>query len=623
MHKLTYYFLLFFLGCNYLQAQDNGKPNVIVIYTDDQGAGDLGCYGADDIYTPNIDKLAENGIRFTQAYVAAPVCAPSRAALLTGNYPQRAGVPGNTSASTSATDGLPDEQYTMAELFKDNGYKTALVGKWHLGMSKESSPNNQGFDYLFGHLRGCIDNYSHFFFWEGPNIHDLHENDKEVYHNGKYFPDLMAEKVDAFIDKNQKDPFFLFYAINMPHYPYQPTEKWRKYYQEMGVPFPRSDYGAFISTIDERIGMLIDQLEKLGLRDDTIIVYQSDNGYSTEVRAFNGGGSSGSYRGAKSSLFEGGIRLPTIISWKNNLPENKVNNEFLLNTDWMPTLTKLCGLKSNKIPIDGIDLSSMLINTEEKSPRTSAFWKYGNQWVVRDGKWKLIGYPKDTSHKGELDLEQDALFLSNLDEDVSEMTNLASKHPEIVERLTKQFVNWEYGNADDVPKKVKKLDHLAIDASIVSSLPLHPNYKNIEVLTDGKRGYLDFSSGQWIGQEGKDLEFIIDLKKEQNINKISCGYLQNLGNWIFKPKQVSVSVSPNGKDFSKPYMMIDENEKLNDNTFKGKFSLEKSLTTRYLKINIKNIGVCPPDHEGAGSNAWMFIDEIEASPQPPPKEGEH
>ena len=610
MNKIIYFILLFFIGINYTTAQNIKKPNVIVIYTDDQGAVDLGSYGAKDIFTPNIYKLAEDGIHFTQAYVAAPVCAPSRAALLTGNYPQRTGVSGNTSARIHATDGLPDEQYTMAELFKDNGYKTGLIGKWHLGMSQESSPNNQGFDYFFGHLRGCIDNYSHFFYWEGPNIHDLHENDKEVYYNGSYFPDLMAEKVNAFVDENQKDPFFLFYAINMPHYPYQPTEKWQKYYADKGVKFPRSDYGAFISTIDERIGMLIDQLEKLGLRDDTIIVYQSDNGYSTEVRAFNGGGSSGPYRGAKSSLFEGGIRLPTIVSWKGNIPQNKVSNEFLLNTDWMPTLTNLCGLETKKPPIDGMDVSSMLINHEQKSPRTSAFWKYGNQWIVRDGKWKLIGYPKDTSHKGKLDVEQDALFLSNLDVDVSEMTNLASNHPEIVEKLIKKYEAWEYGSAEDIPKKVEKLNHLAIDASLKSDLALHPKYRNVKVLIDGKRGYLDFSSGQWIGQEAKDLEFIIDLKKYQKIEKVSCGYLQNLGNWIFKPEQVSVSISSNGKDFKNTQLLIDENKDLNKNTFKGKFSLEKSLKTRYLKINIKNIEVCSPNHEGAGSSAWMFIDEL-------------
>ncbi len=406
-----------------LQCFSQNKPNVIIIYTDDQGSIDLGSYGASDIYSPNIDKLAKEGTRFTQAYVAAPVCAPSRAALLTGKYPQNAGVTNNTS-HVPDSHGMPNEQYTLAELFKDHGYKTGHIGKWHLGMSKETSPNAQGFDYSFGHLRGCIDNYSHYFFWAGPNIHDLYENGKEVFYDGQYFPDLASNRALKYVEDNKADPFFMYYAINMPHYPYQPTNKWRDYYKD--VEKPRGDYAAFISTIDERIGFLIDKLEELGIRDNTIIVYQSDNGYSTETRAFNGGGNSGPYRGAKSSLFEGGIRLPTIISWKNNLPENIINNEFLVNIDWVPTLARLCGLKDPPKNIDGMDLSEMIKTPKTASPRTHAFWKYGNQWAVRKGNWKLMGYPKDTSHKGELDIENDALFLSNLGDDVSEMKKFSN-----------------------------------------------------------------------------------------------------------------------------------------------------------------------------------------------------
>ena len=392
-NKLIAFFILLVIATQ-LSAQK--QPNVIVIYTDDQGAVDLGCYGATDIYTPNMDALAKNGTRFTQSYVAAPVCAPSRAAMLTGKYPQKAGVPGNTSARPGSY-GLPKEQYTMAELFKENGYKTGHVGKWHLGMSQESSPNAQGFDYSFGHLRGCIDNYSHYFFWDGPNIHDLHENGKELFMDGQYFPDLASDKAISFVKKNKKNPFFMYYAINMPHYPYQPTKKWREYYKN--VEKPRGDYAAFISTIDERIGFLTKTLKKLNLLENTIILYQSDNGYSTEVRAFNGGGDSGPYRGAKSSLFEGGIRLPTILSWKNKLPENHVNGEFIVNIDWMPTLASLCNLKNIPNDMDGIDQSEMLEVPHTKSKRNTAFWKYGKQWIVRKGKWKLMGYPKDTSHK--------------------------------------------------------------------------------------------------------------------------------------------------------------------------------------------------------------------------------
>jgi arylsulfatase A-like enzyme len=609
MKKLisSLFFVYFLLGAMPMWSQGSQKPNVIVIYTDDQGAVDLGSYGAKDIFTPNLDQLAKEGTRFTQAYVAAPVCAPSRAALLTGNYPQRAGVTGNTSAKPGS-HGLPSEQYTMAELFKDHGYATGHIGKWHLGMSEESGPNAQGFDYSFGHLRGCIDNYSHYFFWNGPNIHDLYENGKEVFYDGQYFPDLMAEKAEQFVTQHQGSPFFMYYAINMPHYPYQPTQKWRDHYKD--VPKPRGDYAAFISTIDERIGFLLDTLDKLGIRENTIIVYQSDNGYSTEVRAFNGGGDSGPYRGAKSSLFEGGIRLPTIISWKGNLPENITSNEMLLNTDWMPTLSSLCGFTPDKRSVDGIDLSQNLKDPALQSPRTTTFWKYGNQWAVRQGKWKLIAYPKDTSHKGVLDLEQDALFLSDMDTDVSEMKNLALQYPDKVEMLTNLYTNWEFGSSEDVPKKIETVSHLGIQGSIVNTLDLHKKYTNIEVLLDGKRGYLDYSSGQWIGQEEKDLEFIIDLKEPASLSKISCGFLHDPGDWIFNPILLEISGSLDGKSFTNVGQVSKAIGPSTEKSFSDLLTMNESFTSRYVKVRIKNTGKCPDDHKGAGNKAWIFIDEI-------------
>jgi len=588
-------------------AQQETRPNVIIIYTDDQGAIDLGSYGAKDIYSPNLDKLAEQGTRFTQAYVAAPVCAPSRAALLTGKYPQNAGLSSNTSASPGS-HGLPAEQYTLAELFKDNGYNTGHIGKWHLGMSEASGPNAQGFDYSFGHLRGCIDNYSHYFYWEGPNIHDLYENGKEVFYEGQYFPDLASDKAINYVETHKDDPFFMYYAINMPHYPYQPTQKWRDYYKD--VEKPRGDYAAFISTIDERIGFLIDKLDQLGIRENTIIIYQSDNGYSTEVRAFNGGGDSGPYRGAKSSLFEGGIRLPTIINWKNHLPTKTINDQFMVNIDWMPTLANLCELKIRPSNIDGLDMTAMIQNPNTRSPRTSAFWKYGNQWVVRKGKWKLMGYPKDTSHKGDLDLEKDALFLSDLSADVSEMKNLADAHPEIVKALIADFISWEHGSAEEVPGKLETVNHLGDEASIVSVKKPHSKYNNIKVLLDTKRGYNDYSSGQWIGQEGKDLEFIIDLKNKKQLQEISVAFLHSPQNWIFSPKSFELSFSNDGKTFGKIQESTPSTIIKNTSNFSGLLNLKLSQKSRYLKIRIKNIGTCPEGHPGAGQLAWLFIDEI-------------
>jgi len=607
--KMKYYifFSMILFSLSKVTAQSNTKPNVIVIYTDDQGAIDLGCYGSDDIYSPNIDKLAKEGIRFTQAYVAAPVCSPSRAALLTGKYPQNAGVPGNT-GHTPGSHGMPADQYTLAELFKDNGYHTGHIGKWHLGMSEETGPNAQGFDYSFGHLRGCIDNYSHYFFWAGPNIHDLYENGKEVFYEGQYFPDLASDRALKYVEDNKSEPFFMYYAINMPHYPYQPTDKWRKYYKDMEKP--RGDYAAFISTIDERIGFLIDKLEELGIRENTIIVYQSDNGYSTEVRAFNGGGDSGPYRGAKSSLFEGGIRLPTIISWKNTLPDHIVNDQFLMNMDWMPTLASLCGLDKVPNDLDGMDLSEMMQKPNTDSPRTGAFWKYGNQWAVRKDHWKLIGYGKDTSHKGTLDLEKDALFLSDLSKDVSEMNNLVNQYPEKVQELIEEYLSWEISSPSDIPKKMERIDHLGLSGSISSTKPLHSKYKNIEVLLDGKRGFSDYSTGQWIGQEGKDLEFIIDLKKIKDISSISIGYFHSPSNWIISPVSFEVSFSNDGKVYSSGKKSKDSKSIEHKNNIIDLISLNVQQKNRYIKVRIHGIGKLPKSHQSAGNKAWFFIDEI-------------
>ncbi|MBD0832322.1 sulfatase-like hydrolase/transferase [Aestuariibaculum sediminum] len=588
-------------------AQTKSKPNVIVIYTDDQGAIDLGSYGANDIYSPNIDKLAKEGTRFTQAYVAAPVCAPSRAALLTGRYPQNAELTGNTSAEPGS-DGLPAEQYTLAELFKDNGYATGHVGKWHLGMSQTSSPNAQGFDYSFGHLRGCIDNYSHFFYWEGPNIHDLYENGKEVFYDGQYFPDLASDKAINYVENHKNEPFFMYYAINMPHYPYQPTQKWREYYKNMAKP--RADYAAFISTIDERIGFLMDKLDELGIRENTIVIYQSDNGYSTETRAFGGGGNAGPYRGAKSSLFEGGIRLPTIISWKNNLPENVVNDQFLMNIDWMPTLAKLCKLDKINTKIDGIDLSKMIENPKKTTERTSGFWKYGKQWVVRKGNWKLIGFPKDTSNKGELNLEEDALFLSNLDEDVSEMVNLASKYPEKVKELTQEFLAWEHGHEKDIPKKIETVSNLAKGGKISATTTVNQKYSDLNLLIDGKLGYTDYASGQWIGQEGKSMEFVIDLNKIKPIKTISVNSLNNSGNWIFPVQAVEIRLSDDGKTYGGLKTIKRDTKQPKTENATERLTLNIGEDSRFIKIKVEGIGNCPKGHPGAGFPGWFFVDEI-------------
>ena len=419
-------------------------PNVILILTDDQGSVDAGCYGATDLITPNIDRLAEQGVRFTQFCAAAPVCSPSRAAVLTGRVPQRAGVPGNVS-SHRGRSGMPSAQVTIAELLGPAGYATGHVGKWHLGYTAETMPNSQGFDESFGHMGGCIDNYSHFFYWNGPNRHDLWRNGEEVFQDGNFFPDLMVEECRAFIDDHREQPFFLYWAINVPHYPLQGSDKWRDRYRDL--PHPRDKYAAFVSTMDEKIGEVLSHLDQRGLREQTLVVFQSDHGHSTEERTFGGGGSSGPYRGAKFSLYEGGLRVPAIVSWPGHFREGTVRGQLATGCDWFPTIAEVCGLPQPAHQLDGKSLVKVIQRGDADSPHSEFHWQSGKQWAVRRGDWKLIAHPRDTtqSSKNPPKSERPARFLANLANDVGEQQNLADDHPQIVGDLESRHETWVEG----------------------------------------------------------------------------------------------------------------------------------------------------------------------------------
>ncbi|HWB08280.1 MAG TPA: sulfatase-like hydrolase/transferase [Pirellulales bacterium] len=425
-----------------LGAERTERPNVVVIMADDQGSIDAGCYGAEDLATPAIDALARRGVRLTQFYSAAPVCSPSRAGLLTGRYPLRAGLPDNA-GSQRGEHGMPGEQVTIAEMLKADGYATAHVGKWHLGYTPDMMPNRQGFGHSFGHMGGCIDNYSHFFYWSGPNVHDLYRNGREVHYPGRFFGDLMVEEATRFIEQHREHPFFLYFALNMPHYPYQGDPKWLEHYKDL--PYPRNLYAAFVSTFDERVGALVKKVDDFGLREKTLIVYQSDNGHSTEERAHFGGGSAGIYRGAKFSLFEGGMRSPAIISWPGHLPEGEVRDQLAHSCDWMPTIAELTGAELLNEDIDGLSIVRVVRSATAPSPHKVLHWHVGGgqnaQWATREGDWKLIGNVQDTSGRPLSD-EDKKLFLSNLATDVSETRNLANDHPDVVARLKKRHDDW-------------------------------------------------------------------------------------------------------------------------------------------------------------------------------------
>jgi len=412
------------------------RPNVVLIFTDDQGTLDMGVYGAPDLETPHLDALAEEGVRFSQFYAAAPVCSPSRAALLTGRYPQIAGMPSN-----AGHDGMPQSEVTLGNLFQEAGYATANIGKWHLGHSHETTPNRQGFDHFFGHLGGCIDNYSHFFYWAGPNRHDLWKNDEQIYRDGEYFPRMMVDEALEWVDGVDDQPFFLYFALNTPHYPYQGSPEWLEHYREQGVEYPRDLYNAFLSTTDEHIGRLIAGLEARGLRENTIIVFQSDHGHSVEERAHFAGGYAGPYRGAKFGLFEGGIRVPAFIVWPGRIPAGEVRDQMAHGCDWFPTLAALTGIDPPDRLLNGRNLEAVLHDAEAPSPHEVLHWQFpADRWAVREGDWKLLKNPRDPT--GE-DVVIEGLYLVNLAGDPGEQHNLAGGHPEIVERMLAHRAEFE------------------------------------------------------------------------------------------------------------------------------------------------------------------------------------
>ena len=400
------------------------KPNVVFIVADGLGTADLNCFGSKDLLTPHLDALAMRGTKFTQFYVGAPICSPSRAAFFTGRCPQRAGL-----VTNSGVTGMPAEQYTLGELFRDAGYRTALFGKWHLGHSNDGDdPLGQGFQEFMGHLGGCIDNYSHYFFWHGPNRHDLWRNRTEIFEEGRYFPDMMVQDAKRFLAANATKPFFLCLTTNLPHYPLQPDRKFLEAYAK--IPNEnRRRYGPFVSTMDDRIGKVLDEIDRLGLRDDTIVVFFSDHGHSTEERTFGGGGSAGGYRGHKGTLWEGGIRVPCIISWPGHLPEDATCDRIATAMDLFPTLAELCGIPLPQRRLDGKSIAALLSGADKDSPHHTLHWKFGNAWAVREGDWKIVQHAREP-------------VLTDMSTAPFEQINLAKKHPEIVARLTALNEEW-------------------------------------------------------------------------------------------------------------------------------------------------------------------------------------
>jgi arylsulfatase A-like enzyme len=429
------------------------RPNIITIMTDDQGYGDLGCMGSADIATPHFDRLAASGARFESFYSNSPVCSPSRASLLTGRYPAYAGVRAIL-AGRRTTTGLTAESPTIAAALKKLGYHTALIGKWHLGLSPECRPTQNGFDYFYGFMAGCIDYYSHIFYWgmaDGRTnpCHDLWENNREIWNNGQYFTDLISGKAVEYIrekcregDSGNGRPFYLYLAYNAPHYPMHAPQKYLDRFAHL--PWDRQVMAAMLSAVDDGLGAIMDELERQGQLDNTVICFQSDNGPSRESRNWLDGredpyygGTSGKFKGHKFSLFEGGIRVPAMISWPGHIPAAQVITGPAVSMDLFPTLLKLAGGNPEDYLLNGLDIMPMLTE-KAPSPHGAVFWEMDKQTALRKGDYKLV-------LNGVLVEEgpcKEEIFLANLAEDPGEKNNLAAELPGLAGELRAEAEEW-------------------------------------------------------------------------------------------------------------------------------------------------------------------------------------
>ncbi len=443
-----------------------GKPNVIFIVVDDLGYGELGCYGGKEIPTPQIDSLAASGARFTSGYVTAPFCAASRAALMTGRYQTRFGFEFNPIGAKNAAPGigLPVAEKTVADRLRDSGYATGLVGKWHLGGTAPFHPQRRGFDEFFGFLHE-----GHYFVqppWQGVTTwlrrktlpdggqgrwtapdgrivwsthlgYNEHEYDTDnpllrssqpVDEKGN-LTDVFTREACDFIGRHRSQPFFLYLAYNAVHSPMQGADDWMEKFAHI-KDIQRRIFAAMLAQLDDRVGKVLAKLRESGTEENTLVFFVSDNGGPTKELT----SSNALLRGEKGDLWEGGIRVPFIVSWKGNVPAGRVIDAPVVSIDVTATALELAGVGASQAKLDGISLMPVLTGKTAEMAERPLFWRVGEQNAVRSGDWKLIRNGKEWQ-------------LYDLAHDISESTNLATKEPS---RVREMLALWDHWNGEQI-----------------------------------------------------------------------------------------------------------------------------------------------------------------------------
>ena len=403
------------------------QPNIVLLFADDMGQADVGCYGGKEVPTPNIDSIAKNGVRITDGYVSCPYCSPTRAGMMTGRYQTHFGHefnPGPAEAAV-ANFGLPLSETTMARRLKDLGYRTGIFGKWHLGYRDEFHPLKRGFDEFYGFLGGA-----HSYLnarADGANpIYDGHQAVSQLEHT----TDAFGQRAAQFIEANKDRPFFAYVPFNAVHGPMETLKRYEDRFPQIADP-KRRTYAGMLSALDDNIGLILKTLDRHKLTANTLVVFLADNGGPTPVNTSR----NDPFHGFKAQVWEGGIRIPFAMQWPGKIPKGKVYSHPVIALDLLPTFVAAAGGQPDASwKLDGVDLVPFLANKKPGVPHERLFWRFGRQWAMREGDWKLMSMG-----------EGDPL-LFNLKSDVGELRNLADGQPARVKTMKDAWDSWNQKN---------------------------------------------------------------------------------------------------------------------------------------------------------------------------------
>lgn len=411
------------LSANRAIAAADNKPNVVVIVADDLGSGEIVCQGKQEIPTPHLHSIAQNGVCFTGAYVSCPVCSPTRAGLMTGRYQQRFGHEFNPGPATQAdvNFGLPLDQVTLADRLKMLGYATGMVGKWHLGYQPAYHPLRRGFDEFFGFLGGA-----HSYVDSGADAANRVLRGTEPVDEKEYLTDALAREAVAFIDRHKSEPFFLYLPFNATHAPLQAIDKYSNRFSQIGDQ-KRRTYAAMLSAMDDAVGAVLEKLREARLEENTLVFFIADNGGPTLQTSSK----NDPLHGFKGQVWEGGIRVPCMAQWKGHLPAGKIYDAPVIALDILPTAVAAAGgTVSGTPPIDGVNLLPYLTGEKTGRPHEMLYWRFGQQWAIRKGDLKLLATPDA------------GVQLFDLAKDVGEQHDLSAEKPDAVAQLTEDYQAW-------------------------------------------------------------------------------------------------------------------------------------------------------------------------------------